>query len=92
LDNFSIKILGEAIDAGDYCLDGKFSKGTETFVLDLFGDSVQERNVVPGTLPLGNTLGEVLHPISAVPAGGALPAGFVLEEVDSFVDHPVHAE
>jgi hypothetical protein len=77
----SFEISSEMFDAGKHAHDRKLAQGTETFVLHLAGNILQQVDVFLAGFAFFNPIGDVAHPVRALAARGAFTAGFVFEEV-----------
>ncbi len=69
-----LEITSEALDPGKHSFDRKFAQGAQAFAFDLTGDVPEQLDIFPRRLAVGNPVGQVLHPISAFAARGALTA------------------
>src|SRR5215210_8694383 len=81
LADVGVDLLGEALHQRLDRADGRVAQGAQRVATDVAGHGLEEHGIALAPLAVLQALEQQLHPVRALAAGRALPAGFVVEEL-----------
>jgi hypothetical protein len=73
-------LVSEMLDCAPDRNDGGIAQGTDGFSVDVIRDSQEQVDIFRSAVTVFDSIQDLMQPHGSFAAGGAFPAGFVLEE------------